>query len=211
MLATQRPGPTFACPPAPHTSARVLAAPPVAPPPSRLTIAPHVHTQAPGSLVKAAVTGSSNAETGFKSGTSMAAPHVSGVAAQVLGGDLTLSVAQVKQVMIAAAEEDYIRLTKNAIDAGTPNRFLIGGAGIVSFLNRPTPPPSPPLPAAAAAVAGAIPSAAVSAVPSAVATPLTGIAAAAALAAIQQVRYGPSSRGPAGVAPWPSRPTTAPR
>ena len=80
----------------------------------------------------------------------MAAPHVAGVAAQVLGADPTLSVAQAKQVMIAAAEEDYISLSANAIAAGTPNRFLIGGAGIVSLLKPPPPSqpsrPSPPLP-----------------------------------------------------------------
>eukprot|EP00964_Phaeocystis_antarctica_P080905 scaffold50547_cov49-Phaeocystis_antarctica.AAC.1 len=84
----------------------------------------------------------------------MAAPHVSGVAAQLLGGDSTLSVARVKELILAAAEVDYIGLSANAKAANTPkpltrqsrtpNRFLIGGAGIVGLLNRPTSPPSPP-------------------------------------------------------------------
>ena len=78
----------------------------------------------------------------------MAAPHVSGVAAQLLGEESTLSVAQVKDMILAAAEVDYLDLSANAEAASTPNRFLIGGAGLVGLLNRPRspPPPQPLLP-----------------------------------------------------------------
>ena len=102
--------------------------------------------QAPGSGILAAYVGSSNTSTAISSGTSMAAPHVSGVAAQLLGADSTLSVARVKEMILAAAEVDYIALSSRAIAAGTPNRFLIGGAGIAGLLNRPKVPPSPPPP-----------------------------------------------------------------
>ena len=81
--------------------------------------------QAPGSGVLAAYVGSSNTATTKMSGTSMAAPHVSGVAAQLLGADSTLSVARVKEMILAAAELNYI----SGVPSGTPNRFLIGGAG----------------------------------------------------------------------------------
>ena len=58
----------------------------------------------------------------------MASPHVSGVAAQLLAKDSTLSVTQLKEMLIAAAEVDAITLSANAVAAGTPNHFLIGGA-----------------------------------------------------------------------------------
>jgi len=76
----------------------------------------------------------------------MAAPHVSGVAAQLLSEYPTLSVARVKELILAAAEVDSLDLDNYAVLLGTPNRLLIGGAGIKLFLNRPSPPPSPPMP-----------------------------------------------------------------
>ena len=105
-----------------------------------------VHVQAPGSSILAAWTGSSNTATKSISGTSMAAPHVSGVAAQLLADDPSLSVARVKEIILAAAEVNSLVLSADARTAGTPNRLLIGGAGIVPFLNRPRLPPSPPMP-----------------------------------------------------------------
>ena len=101
--------------------------------------------QAPGSGILAAYVGSSTATTTL-SGTSMATPHVSGVAAQLLGVDSTLSVARVKEMILSAAEVDYVALSSPAVAAGTPNRFLIGGAGIAGLANRPKLPPSPPSP-----------------------------------------------------------------
>ena len=102
--------------------------------------------QAPGSSILGAWVGSSNTARAIASGTSMAAPHVSGVAAQLLAEDPTLSVARVKEVLLAAAEVGSIHLSANAVQGQTPNRLLIGGAGLRLFLNRPSPPPSPPMP-----------------------------------------------------------------
>ena len=65
----------------------------------------------------------------------MAAPHVSGVAAQLLAGDPTLSVARVKEIILAAAEVGSLTLSANAVRLQTPNLFLVGGAGIKLFLN----------------------------------------------------------------------------
>ena len=104
------------------------------------------YAQAPGESILGAWVGSSNTATNSISGTSMAAPHVSGVAAQLLAKDPTLSVARVKEVLLAAAEVGSIVFSANAVQGQTPNRFLIGGAGLRLFLNRPSPPPSPPMP-----------------------------------------------------------------
>ena len=121
-------------PPAPVTApTRACACPPASdcPPARPAARSPRrACVQAPGSGILGAWVGSSNTATLTMSGTSMAAPHVSGVAAQLLAEDPTLSVARVKEMILAAAEVDYINLSADAEAAGTPNRFLIGGAGI---------------------------------------------------------------------------------
>ena len=161
--------------PARDTSARVLG-------PAHAARNPrHACAQAPGSYILGAWVGSSNTATNSISGTSMAAPHVSGVAAQLLGGDSTLSVARVKEIILAAAEVDYIGLSANA--KPLPHRRR-------RYSRAPKPPYIPAVPAAVpavATVAAAVPAAAVSPVPSAVAVPSTGIAAVAAAAAIPAV------------------------
>merc|ERR1711935_289374 len=80
--------------------------------------------------------------TTYSSGTSFAAPHASGVAAQLLAQVPTLTVTQVKEIILAAAEDNSLVLSPNAVTAMTPNRFLIGGAGIKLFIN-PSSPSSP--------------------------------------------------------------------
>ena len=116
--------------------------PPAHPPAAARSFPRRACAQAPGSNILAAWVGSSNTATNSISGTSMAAPHVSGVAAQLLAENPTLSVARVKEIILAAAEVGSLTLSTNAVQLQTPNRFLIGGAGLKLFLNRPSPPPS---------------------------------------------------------------------
>ena len=120
--------------------------PPAARPPAATRSPRRACAQAPGSDIPGAWVGSSNTATNTISGTSMATPHVSGVAAQILAQGPTLLVARVKEMLLAAAEVDSIALSPSAVQLQTPNRFLIGGAGIRLFLTRPSPPPSPPMP-----------------------------------------------------------------
>ena len=119
-------------------------------PPTHLTRCRTEHrracAQAPGESILGAWVGSSNTARAIVTGTSMAAPHVSGVAAQLLAKDPTLSVARVKEVLLAAAEVGSIVFSANAVQGQTPNRFLIGGAGLRLFLNRASPLPSSPMP-----------------------------------------------------------------
>ena len=140
MSSRQRPaGRPPICPPATHFRPHPLHADAARSP-------RHACAQAPGQYIRAAWVGSSNTATNSISGTSMAAPHVSGVAAQLLAEDPTLSVARVKEIILAAAEVDSLVLSADAVLLQTPNRFLIGGAGIRPILHRPSPPPSPPMP-----------------------------------------------------------------
>merc|ERR1711935_305321 len=69
----------------------------------------------------------------------MAAPHVSGVAAQLLAEIPSLTATQVKYMIIAAAEANSLVLSANAKATNVITRFLIGGAGIKLFINPSSP------------------------------------------------------------------------
>jgi subtilisin family serine protease len=90
---------------------------------------------APGSAITSS-TQSSDLSTGTWSGTSMAAPHVTGVAALYLGDDPSLTPGQVMAGILGNATSD--RLT--GIGAGSPNQLLFSQIGSV-----PEPPPPPPV------------------------------------------------------------------
>jgi subtilisin family serine protease len=88
---------------------------------------------APGSgILSAADTG--DTDSTIKSGTSMAAPHVAGVAALYLEQNPTASPAQVKSAILGNATLNRITDTR-----GTPNRLLYS-----LFPAAPPPPPPPP-------------------------------------------------------------------
>ena len=58
------------------------------------------------------------------SGTSMASPHVAGVAAQYLGNNPTATPAQVNSAVMAATRANTISLHRSSSRYGTPNKFL---------------------------------------------------------------------------------------
>jgi subtilisin family serine protease len=58
------------------------------------------------------------------SGTSMASPHVAGVAAQYLGNNPTATPAQVNAAVMAATRASTITLHRSSSRYGTPNKFL---------------------------------------------------------------------------------------
>ncbi|MGY1687971.1 S8 family peptidase [Geodermatophilus sp. SYSU D00867] len=58
------------------------------------------------------------------SGTSMATPHVAGVAALYLQGDTGAAPATVARAVTAAATTNHVTLSRTATRAGTPNRLL---------------------------------------------------------------------------------------
>ena len=59
-----------------------------------------------------------------KSGTSMASPHVAGVAAQYLAGNPTASPATVWSALQGISVSGTITLHRTSKKYGTPNRFL---------------------------------------------------------------------------------------
>jgi len=86
---------------------------------------------APGSAIKGAWC-TSDVATNTISGTSMASPHVCGVAALLLGDDNSLTALKVKENLIAAAHEEKINLGcgSNSICKQSPNLILSNGCEI---------------------------------------------------------------------------------
>jgi subtilisin family serine protease len=78
---------------------------------------------APGSSITSLAVGSYTA-TGVRSGTSMAAPHVAGVAAQYLSIVPTATPYEVTSRLDYYATVDRIRLHSASLSGGTPNRLL---------------------------------------------------------------------------------------
>lgn len=83
---------------------------------------PNVDVMAPGSSIYSSVWSASAGSTyGFMSGTSMAAPHVAGVAALLFSLNPNLSVAEVKQAIL-----------RTAADMGAPGVDPLHGYGLIN-------------------------------------------------------------------------------
>ena len=95
---------------------------------------------APGSSVRSALI-TSDTSSGLKTGTSMAAPHVAGVAALVLQGTPTASPAQVARAVIDAATGGAV----TSIGSGSPNLLLFADptTSAPAPIDEPTPPTEP--------------------------------------------------------------------
>jgi subtilisin family serine protease len=78
---------------------------------------------APGSSITSLAVGSYTA-TSVRSGTSMATPHVAGVAAQYLSAVPTATPYDVTSALNSNATADRIRLHSASLNGGTPNRLL---------------------------------------------------------------------------------------
>jgi len=86
---------------------------------------------APGSSITAAWIGD-NTQTATISGTSMACPHVSGVAAQIMSEDPNLSADAVKEKLLCMSSPNELSFTRRARGAskrgkGTVNKLLYNG------------------------------------------------------------------------------------
>jgi subtilisin family serine protease len=93
---------------------------------------------APGSSITSAWYTSDTA-TNTISGTSMASPHVAGVAALYLQGNPTASAATVNSAIINSSSTNKL----TSIGTGSPNRILYSLLGGTSPTPTPTPTPSP--------------------------------------------------------------------
>ena len=91
---------------------------------------------APGTGITSAWVGS-NAAYATISGTSMASPHVAGVAASILGANPTYTPAQVRQAIVDSATQNVVA----SVGTGSPNLLLNAAFGTSS---APLPPPPPP-------------------------------------------------------------------
>jgi len=96
---------------------------------------------APGQDITSAwISGSSNTATTTISGTSMASPHVAGVAALYLQGNPGASAATVNNAITSTATTGQL----TSIGTGSPNRLLYS---LLTTGGQPPPPPPPPPPA----------------------------------------------------------------
>ena len=102
---------------------------------------------APGSNITAAWH-TSNTATNTISGTSMASPHVAGVAARYLSSNPNATAQQVRDALVASASPSKL----SGVGTGSPNLLLYVGGGS----NEPPPPP-PPLPPPAGVLANGTP------------------------------------------------------
>ena len=93
---------------------------------------------APGSSITSAWY-TSNTATNTISGTSMASPHVAGVAALYLQGNPTASASTVNAAIINSASTSKL----TSIGTGSPNRLLYSLLGGTSPTPTPTPTPTP--------------------------------------------------------------------
>jgi oryzin len=79
---------------------------------------------APGSSITSSYIGS-NYATASLSGTSMAAPHVAGLAAYLLGKESLNSPAAVASRIISLSSSNYV----SSPGSGSPNRLIYNGSG----------------------------------------------------------------------------------
>merc|ERR1711920_136538 len=95
---------------------------------------------APGSEIFSASSRSDSASA-ILSGTSMACPHVSGVAALLLSADPTMNPDEVERRIVESAHQNKVLDSR-----GSPNRLLFMGDFVVTPTPAPTPVPPTPSP-----------------------------------------------------------------